>query len=216
MDNGTSTGLSTGDLALLNSNNGWGGSNSWFWILALFFLFFGFGGNGFGNNQQNLQDAIAAGNGGYVTNSQMNDAIKFQSLQDGNKDIISSVEQAKYDTANSLAAIESRITGQESNILALENTIAEKQNTCCQETLRGIDSVKYDAAKNAADINATTVSQAQKILDALNQNKIEALQNQVNQLQLQNATSGVVRYPNGFTYSMPNPFCNCGSGCCGM
>ena len=216
MDNGTSTGLSSGDLALLNSNNGLGGSNSWFWILALFFLFFGFGGNGFGNNQQNLQDAIAAGNGGYVTNSQMNDAIKFQSLQDGNKDIISSVEQAKYDTANSLAAIESRITGQESNILALENTIAEKQNTCCQETLRGIDGVKYDAAKNAADINATTVSQAQKILDALNQNKIEALQNQVNQLQLQNATSGVVRYPNGFTYSMPNPFCNCGSGCCGM
>lgn len=216
MDNGTSTGLSSGDLALLNSNNGMGGSNSWFWILALFFLFFGFGGNGFGNNQQNLQDAIAAGNGGYVTNSQMNDAIKFQSLQDGNKDIISSVEQAKYDTANSLAAIESRITGQESNILALENTIAEKQNTCCQETLRGIDGVKYDAAKNAADINATTVSQAQKILDALNQNKIEALQNQVNQLQLQNATSGVVRYPNGFTYSMPNPFCNCGSGCCGM
>lgn len=215
MDNGTS-GLSTGDLALLNNSNGWGGNSSWFWILALFFLFFGFGGNGFGNNQQNMQDAIAAGNGGYVTNSQMNDAIKFQSLQDGNKSIISSVEQAKYDTANSLAAIESRITGQESNILALGNTIAEKQNTCCQEALRGIDGVKYDAAKNAADINATTVSQAQKILDALNQNKIESLQNQVNQLQLQNATNGVVRYPNGFTYSMPNPFCNCGSGCCGM
>lgn len=215
MDNGTS-GLTTGDLALLNSNdNGWGGNASWFWILALFFLFFGMNGNGWGNNAQTVQDAVTAGNGGFVTNAQMNDALKFQSLQDGNKEIISAIGQAKYDTANNLSAIEQRITAQESSILGLGNTIAEKQNTCCQEMLRGIDGVNYNAAMNTASMNEKTVEVGQKILDALNQNKIESLQNQVNALQLQNATSGVVRYPNGFTYSMPNPFCNCGSGCCG-
>lgn len=215
MENGSS-GLTTGDLALLNSDNGFGGNGSWFWILALFFLFFGFGGNGFGNNAQNVQDAVTAGNGGYVTNAQMNDALKFQSLQDGNKDIIQSVEQSKYDTANTLAAIEQRITAQESSILGLGNTIAEKQNTCCQEMLRGIDGVNYNAAMNTASMNEKTVEVGQKILDALNQNKIEALQNQVNALQLQNATSNVLRYPNSFGYAMPNPFCSCGSGCCGM
>lgn len=215
MENGTS-GLTASDVALLNNNDGWGNNGSWFWILALFFLFFGFGGNGWGaNNQQNMQDAIAAGNGGYVTNAQMNDALKFQSIQDGNKDIISAVEQSKYDTANTLASIEQRIAGNEANILALGNTIAEKQNTCCQETLRGIDGVNYNSAMNTAAINANTTTQTQKILDALSQNKIDALQAQVNALQLQNATQGVLRYPNGFTYSMANPFCNCGSGCCG-
>lgn len=224
MENGTS-GLSAADLALLNNNDGWGGNNSWFWILALFFLFFGFGGNGWGNNQQNMQDAIAAGNGGYVTNAQMNDALKFQSLQDGNKDIISAVGQAKYDTADTLSSIEQRITAQEADVLNLGNRIAEKQNTCCQEMLRGIDGANaqtqqslaqlgYQSAQDTASINATTTAQTQKILDALAQNKIESLQNQVNQLQLQNATNGVLRYPNSFSYAMANPFCNCGSGCC--
>lgn len=216
MDSGTTSGLSAADLALLNNNNdGWGGSNSWIWFFCLFILFFGFGGNGWGNNSQNVQDAVTAGNGGYVTNAQMNDALKFQSLQDGNKEVISAIGQSKYDTANTLSAIEQRITAQESNILGLGNTIAEKQNTCCQEMLRGIDGVNYNAAMNTASINANTTAQVQKVLDAVQQNKIDALQSQVNALQLQNATNGVLRYPNGFSYAMANPFCNCGSGCCG-
>lgn len=215
MENGTS-GLTAADLALLNNNNdGFGGSNSWLWIFCLFILFFGFGGNGWGGNAQNVQDAVTAGQGGYVTNSQMNDALKFQSLQDGNKEVISAIGQSKYDTTNNLAAIEQRITAQESSILGLGNTIAEKQNTCCQEMLRGIDGVNYNAAMNTASINEKTSEVGQKILDALNQNKIDALQSQVNKLQLENATNGVLRYPNGFNYSMPNPFCNCGNGCCG-
>lgn len=216
MENGT-TGLSAADLALLNNNNdGWGGNNSWLWIFCLFILFFGGNGFGFGgNNPQAMSDAIAAGNGGYVTNAQMNDALKFQSLQDGNKEVISAIGQSKYDTANTLAAIEQRITAQESSILGLGNKIAEKQNTCCQETLRGIDGVKYDAAMNTASINQNTTAQVQKVLDAIQQNKIDTLQAKVNELEMKNATAGVLKYPNGFNYSMPNPFCNCGSGCCG-
>ena len=44
-----------------------------------------------------------------------------------------------------------------------------------------------------------------RILEALAQNKIEALQSQVNALQLQNAVSGVVRYPQATTYSAGFP-----------
>lgn len=72
---------------------------------------------------------------------------------------------------------------------------------------------RYDALKNTNDINAVTIGQTQKILDALAQNKIEALQGRVNQLELQNAVCGVVRYPNSMAYSAgTSPFCNCG-GC---
>ncbi len=68
---------------------------------------------------------------------------------------------------------------------------------------------------NTAAINANTTAQTQKILDALAQNKIDALQNKVNQLELQNAVAGVVRYPNQTTYcSGANPF-GCGCGCNG-
>lgn len=213
MDNGT---FSPADYAAMNGGaNGFGGAGgAWVWIFCLFILFFGFGGNGWGaNNAQNLSDAIAAGNGGYVTNSQMNDALKFQSLQEGNKDIISAVGQSKYDTANTLAAIEQRITAQESSILGLGNTIAEKQNTCCQEMLRGIDGVNYNAAMNTAAINQNTTAQVQKVLDAIQQNKIDSLQAQVSDLQMKNQMAGVVRYPMNTMYGVPSPcFGGCGCG----
>ena len=71
---------------------------------------------------------------------------------------------------------------------------------------------RYDALKNTNDINAVTIGQTQKILDALAQNKIEALQGKVAQLELANQLSGVVKYPNGWTYNAgPSPFCGCNS-----
>lgn len=79
----------------------------------------------------------------------------------------------------------------------------------------GIAQNRYDAAMNTAAINANTAAQTQKILDAISQNKIESLQNQVNQLQLAQAVAGVVRYPMQSTYSAGgNPFCGC--ACMGM
>ena len=73
--------------------------------------------------------------------------------------------------------------------------------------------------KDTAAINANTTAQTQKILDAMAQNKIESLQAQVNQLQLQSAMCGVVRYPNATTYtSGVSPFWNqsCCNTCCNI
>ena len=66
---------------------------------------------------------------------------------------------------------------------------------------------------NTAAINANVTEQTQKILDAISENKIEAMQNRINQLELQNALAGVVRYPNGYVYTAGNnPFCGCACG----
>lgn len=66
----------------------------------------------------------------------------------------------------------------------------------------------YDAALRDAATNANITAQGQKILDAIMGNKIEAMQNRINQLELQNQLQGVVRYPNGWTYNAGNsPFC---------
>lgn len=70
---------------------------------------------------------------------------------------------------------------------------------------------RYDALLNTNAINANIAMSNQKVLDALAQNKIDALQGRINQLELQQAVAGVVRYPNGWTYSAgTSPFCNCG------
>ena len=66
---------------------------------------------------------------------------------------------------------------------------------------------------NTAAINATTVEQTQRILDAITGNRMADMQNQINQLELQNAVANVVRYPNSTAYSAGfNPFCNCNNG----
>ena len=92
----------------------------------------------------------------------------------------------------------------------IQQGFAEQQRCCC-ETLRAIDGVNYNASLNTASINATTVAQTQKILDAITTNRMNDMQNQINALQLQNAVAGVVRYPTQTSYcSGANPFY---SGC---
>ena len=79
--------------------------------------------------------------------------------------------------------------------------------------------------ENAADTNAqiaqskydTSMQMAaleQKILSKMDANKIEALQAQVNQLQLAQATSGMLKFPNSWSYGA-GPFPPIFGGCCG-
>ena len=66
---------------------------------------------------------------------------------------------------------------------------------------------RFDSAMNTAAVNATTTAIGQKILDKLNESENRALQNRVNQLELNNALAGVVRYQPNMTFgSMPSPF----------
>ena len=86
---------------------------------------------------------------------------------------------------------------------------------CCCKTNLSIDDLKYSNAMNTAAINENTTAQVQKVLDVIRRDKMEALQAQVTQLQMQNALCGVVRYPNATTYNAGgNPFFG-GNGYCG-
>ena len=226
---GTTSGLSATEMALLSNNGmdqgdmsgmaGMGGmGGSWMWIFCLFILFFGFGGNGFGaNSSVNAQ-------GGYVTNAQMNNALQFESLQTGNKDILGAIQQNTYDTVNALKDSELRLQNNLASVQNMETAINDQMQSCCCNILRGIDSVNantaqgiaqlgYQNALNTASINENTTAQTQKILDAISGNRIADMQNQINQLQLQNAVAGVVRYPQASTYyAGMNPFCGCNCG----
>lgn len=189
---------------------GFGGSGLWlFAILALMW-----GGNGFfGGNGNNNTNAIQA---------DVNRGFDNQNLQAQTRDILSAVtngtaQTIAASTANASNAINAIKDGNASLIREFGNVetaltaLSGNMQQCCCSTLRAIDGVNYNAAMNTASINATTTAQTQKILDALAQNRIDALQAQVNQLQLQNAVAGVVRYPTASTYtSGTNPFCGCG------
>lgn len=206
--------LSASDVAMLSGRNDDWGNSSFMWIFALLILA---NGGLWGNNGYQPQ---------YATQDFIQNGFNFNDLQDQNRDIINNItsgtaqavaatNQAKYDNINVAKDIQAALTAQIGDVKVMEQQALATQNECCCNTLRAIDGVNYNQAINTAAINATSTANTQKILDAISGNRMADMQNQINQLQLQNAVAGVVRYPNASTYyAGNNPFCNCGS-CCG-
>ena len=64
-----------------------------------------------------------------------------------------------------------------------------------------MDGVNYNSALNTASINANTTAQTQRILDAIAGNRIAEMEQQIQQLTLQNAMQGVLRFPSAWTYA---------------
>lgn len=180
-------------------------------LVVLFFLialggFGGFGGAGGAATSNEVQRGFDN------QNSMANQREILGAVNAGTAQSVAATNQSFHDL---LGVIDNRYNEVTRDIAALQVAQTQalaNQNSCCCETLRAIDGVKFENAQNTALINATNTANTQKILDALAQNKIEALQSEVDSLRLAQATSNVVRYPNGWTYNAgPSPFCNgCG------
>ena len=201
------------------------GGGGFIWAFLIFALLMGNGGfGGFGGNANGNANAIQA---------DVNRGFDNQNLQSQTRDILTAVNngtaqsvaasnQVFHDLSNNLSDKYSELARDVAGVNAsIAQAIANQNECCCSqkmliaETGAGINANlaqnRFDAAMNTAAINATTTAQTQKILDAIAQNKIEALQGKVNQLELQNAMSGVVKFPNAWTYNAgPSPFCGCG------
>lgn len=194
------TGVSLSDIAAVTGKDGmFEGNSGGMWIFALLILLLIGGGGFFGNNRTNGEPVTEAG---------LCNAMNFNNLENSVGRLNDSLQNDYMGLQNGICNL-----GYESlrNFNGLQSKLAE----CCCTTQRAIDGVNYNGAINTATINANTTEQTQKILDAMAQNKIESLQAQVNQLQLQSAMCGVIRYPNATTFSAGmNPYfnsCGCAS-----
>ena len=166
--------------------NGLGGI---FALLILLGIFNG-GFSGFGGN-----------NGVNTLNADMQRGFDNQNLQAQTRDILSAVTNGTAQTiaastqnaANAITAIKdgnASLIREFGNVETAISGIAGEMQSCCCNTLRAIDGVNYN----------TTV-QIQKVLDAIAGNRMADMQNQINALQLQNAMSGVMRFPSAWTYA---------------
>ena len=193
-------GVSLADIAAVTDNKDgmFGGDGGGMWIFALLILLL-IGGGGFFGGARGI-------NGEPVTEAGLCNAMNFNNLENAVGRLNDNAQHNYQGLQNGLSTL-----GYET--LRNFNTVQQQVADCCCTTQRAIDGVNYNGAINTAAINANTTAQTQKILDAMAQNKIESLQAQVNQLQLQSAMCGVVRYPNAATYtSGMSPFWN--QGCC--
>lgn len=215
-DNG---GLSASDVALM-SNNGWGNDGmGLMWLLAIILLMgggnFGFGGNGY-RPQYATQDFVQNG-------------FNFNDLQNQNRDIVNAItsgtaqavaatNQAKYDNINVMKDVQAALASQIADVRGMEQSILGNQNECCCST-------KMLIAEQAAGTNAmiaqskydTSMQMAQmeaRLTAKMDANEIQSLRDQVSQLQMAQATAGMLRFPNSWAYGAGPfpPFQQCCQG----
>lgn len=187
-------------------------------ILFLFVLLAGNGGWGFGGRAAEQYATSNEVQRGFDNqNSMANQRETLSAVTAGAAQSVAATNQVFHDL---VGYVGDKYTELDRDVLGISASVQQaiaNQNECCCSTKMLISETaaqnRYDSLLNTNAINATTVAQTQKILDALAQNKIQALEGKVAELQLAQATNNVVRYPNGWTYNAgPSPFCG-GCGC---
>ncbi|MBR3645980.1 MAG: hypothetical protein IKN54_06140 [Lachnospiraceae bacterium] len=192
----------TGIVPVMPMGNGgdWGNS-SFFWVFALLLLGMNGGGFGWGNGN---------GNSNAIQND-INRGFDNQNLQAQTRDILSAVNSG---TAQSVAATNQTFHDNLSAMQSFYNETARdlaslavgqanqlaKQNECCCETKQLIQQINYDGAMRDAATNANITAQIQGVKDMINANTIQGLRDQVDSLRDQVNMSGVLRFPNSWSY----------------
>ena len=212
------TGLTASDVALLN-NDGMGGWNGMIWLFAILALMGG-GFGGWGNN--GLANAIGYEN--LATSNEVQRGFDNQNLQAQTRDILAAVNsgtaqsvaatnQTFHDSLMANQALYNEVARDIGNLALGQANLQAQQQNCCCETKQLIMQNNYDGAMRDAQTNANITAQIQSVKDMISQNKIEDLQSKVSALELQAATSNVLRYPNAWTYNAGmSPFCGCNCG----
>lgn len=211
------TTLSAADVALLNGEGGMGSWNGMIWLFAILALM----GGGFGNWGNNAA-ANAIGYENLATQAQVDRGFDTQNMMANQRETLAAVtngtaQTISASTANAANAINAIKDGNAALIREFGNVetaltaLSGKQQECCCNILQKISEVSaatdaliarnnYDAAMRDAATNANFTAQIQSVKDMISQNKIETLQAQVNQLQLAQATSGMLKFPNQWSY----------------
>ena len=220
MENG---GMSPADYAAI-SNNGFG-DNSFFWVFALLLL----GGGGFGN---------WGGNNGAVNalNADMQRGFDTQNLSQQTRDILGAVTNGTAQTiaastqnaSNAINAIKdgnAALIREFGNVETALTALSGNMQSCCCDVKQLVQATsaatqaqiaqnEYNAAMRDAATNANLTAQVQSIKDMMYQQREAAQAQRIQQLELAQATSGVLRFPSSWSYGA-GPFPPMFGGCCG-
>ena len=171
--------FSAADLAaVVGNNDGFGNGNGAWWLLILLLFANNGWGNGFGGN-----------GGGCATQCDVQNGFDQAAIMSGITGITSAVSNgfanAEISRANTLA-----------NLTNQMNTIAMAQQNCCCENRAAVSDLKYTVATEACadraavndalrDVIAANNASTQRILDQMCQDKIDAKNEQIANLQQQ-------------------------------
>ena len=200
MESGT---LSAADVALLNRDGGFGGDgwSGMIWLFAILALFGG-GGFGWGGNNGGVNALNADMQRGFDTqNLQMQTSGILSAVNNGTAQTIAASTANATNAINAIKDGNAALIREFGNVETALTSLAGQMQNCCCENRMAIMQTDYNGAIRDAATNANFTAQIQSVKDMIAQDKIEALQAQVSNLQLQQAMCGVMRYPTTWAYN---------------
>lgn len=215
-------GMGPADMASIvrNNDDGWGGNGAW-WIVLLFFAMM-WGGNGWGNN--GFQNAIGYEN--LATSNEVQRGFDNQNSMANQRDILAAVQgnalqemqNNNQNTQYLTAQVNDKYNELQRDIAGVAMTqqaAMSQQAQCCCETKMLISETaanqRYESAMQNNAVLQAIQAEGNATRQMMQADKIEALNQKIQTLEMQNAMQGVVRYPMMTTYnSGTNPFCTCG------
>lgn len=221
-------GLSVSDVAAL-SGGGFGGFGNGFEgliYLAVIASMFGGGWGGFGLGGNGAGAALA---GNLATQNDVQRGFDNQNLQNQTRDILSAVtggtaqsvaatNQVYHDIVATLGDKYSELARDIAGLAVGQAQQLANQNQCCceQKMLVAETGANLSAqiAQNKYENALALAGMEQRLTSKMDQNEITALRDQVQQLQLAQATAGMLRFPNQWSYGA-GPFPPIFGGCCG-
>lgn len=202
------SGLSVSDVAALSGGGlgGFGGFEGLIYLAVICAMFGGgFGGFGFGGNGAALATGMATQadmqRGFDAQNSMANQRETLAAVTNGTAQTIAA---STANAANAITAIKdgnAALIREFGTVESALTALSGSMQSCCCGVKEAVMQSDYNAAMRDAATNANLTAQIQSVKDAISQNKVEQLQAQVSALQLQNAMSGVMRFPSAWTFA---------------
>jgi len=198
---------STGITPVVNMGNDNGFGSGFMGIFGLLILLALIGGNGFGfggnNNTNALQGDMQRGFDNQNTMAQTRDILG--AVTGGTAQSVAATNQVYHDIVGNLSDKYSELAR---DVAGVQGSVAQaiaNQNECCcgtklliSESTAGLSAQiaqnKYENALALAGMEA-------RLTAKMDQNEITSLRDQIQQLQLNQAMTGVVRYPMGWAYN---------------
>jgi hypothetical protein len=204
---------SLSDLAAVSKDNdGWGGGGAW-WIIILFlFVFMGGGWGGFNRQGEFGQYATAA------SQQEILFGQHFGQLNDRITNVGNGLCTLGYEMQGDIGQLGREVAlaqaGTNTTIMQTGNGIQGQIAQCCCDNRLATANLSAQMDRQTCDITTAIHAEGEATRALMQANELQALRDKVASLEMDNRMCGVVRYPNGLTYSAgSSPFCGCNSGC---
>lgn len=183
--------LTASDVALLNGD-GMGGWNGMIWLFAILALMGGgFGGFGGNNSSNAIQNDINRGFDNQNLQAQTRDILS--AVNSGTAQAVAATNQTFHDNLAAMQSLYNETARDIAGLAVGQANLLANQNECCCNTRLLIQQSASDNALLMAQMEARLAAK----MDA---NEIQNLRDKVDQLQLAQATSGMLKFPNSWSY----------------